>query len=81
MFVHIKGTNNTKFKYMAKKSYTTEIVQRLQEKYGVSRRYITMSLNGDRVSETSDSIVKDYKKMSKDYQEKHSALIDSLKKF
>ncbi len=47
-----------------KGSYNSLIVDRLKKKYGVSRRYITMSLSGDRVSETSDSIKKDYRRLS-----------------
>lgn len=38
------------------------IVKRLQEKYDVSRRFITMSLKGDRKGETSETIKKDYAK-------------------
>lgn len=45
-----------------KKIYNTEILTRLMKKYGLSKRYLTMSLSGDRVSETSDKIKADYKK-------------------
>lgn len=45
-----------------KKIYNTEILTRLTEKYGLSKRYLTMSLSGERVSETSDKIKSDYKK-------------------
>lgn len=45
-------------------TYDTRVVKRLQEKYGVSKRYITMSLSGDRESETSEAIKKDYAKMN-----------------
>lgn len=49
---------------MEKKAYfNREVIQRLKEKYGVSQRFITMSLNGDRTSETSESIKKDYRVM------------------
>lgn len=59
------GTTIIKNKSMQKKeSYNSLIVDRLKKKYGVSRRYITMSLSGDRVSETSESIKKDYKRLS-----------------
>lgn len=44
-----------------KKIYNTEILTRLVKKYGLSKRYITMSLSGERVSETSDKIKSDYK--------------------
>ncbi len=51
---------------MQKKTiYNKEIIYRLIEKYGVSQRFITMSLRGDRTSETSDSIKKDYFSMEK----------------
>ena len=43
-----------------KRYYNSEIISRLKEKYGVSQRFITMSLKGDRISETSYSIKKDY---------------------
>lgn len=43
--------------------YNVEVIKRLREKYGVSQRFITMSLNGDRVSETSTKIKADYKIM------------------
>lgn len=46
--------------------YNATVVNRLIEKYGVSKRYITMSLSGDRKSETSDAIVRDYKAMLKE---------------
>lgn len=45
--------------------YNTTVVNRLIEKYGVSKRYITMSLSGDRQSETLEAISKDYKAMLK----------------
>ncbi len=47
-------------------NYNATVVDRLIEKYGVSKRFITMSLSGDRESETSDSIKKDYKTMLKE---------------
>ncbi len=43
--------------------YNQEVINRLREKYGVSGRYITMSVNGDRISETSERIKADYNKM------------------
>ncbi len=46
-----------------KGSYNSQVVDRLIKKYGVSRRFVTMSLKGDRVSETSESIKKDYKSL------------------
>jgi hypothetical protein len=49
-----------------KNKYNAEILKRLLEKYGVSKRYITMSLSGDRESETSDKIKTDYKLMEKE---------------
>ena len=47
-------------------NYNTTVVDRLKEKYGVSKRFITMSLSGDRESETSEAIKKDYKTMLKE---------------
>jgi hypothetical protein len=55
-----------------KNNYNAEILIRLTEKYGVSKRFVTMSLNGDRTSETSETIKKDYKVMS-------SAIASTLK--
>ncbi|WP_395075332.1 hypothetical protein [Flavobacterium sp.] len=51
-----------------KNIYNTEIIKRLKEKYGVSRRFITMSINSDRTSETSDKIKDDYKKMESEVE-------------
>ncbi len=53
-----KRTNN-------KNKYHELIMNRLVEKYGVTKRFITMSLNGDRVSETSASLKGDYALMVK----------------
>jgi len=46
-----------------KNTYNKEILNRIKEKYGISKRFITMSLSGDRKSEITDKIKKDYKKM------------------
>jgi Ni,Fe-hydrogenase maturation factor len=46
-----------------KNIYNTEILNRIKEKYGLSKRFITMSLSGDRTSEMTDTVKKDYKKM------------------
>lgn len=46
--------------------YNATVVNRLIEKYGVSKRFITMSLSGDRESETSEAIKKDYRTMLKE---------------
>ncbi|WP_133712636.1 hypothetical protein [Myroides indicus] len=46
-------------------NYNTVVVNRLTEKYGVTRRFVIMSLSGDRESEVSDAIAKDYRLMSK----------------
>lgn len=50
-------------------NYNAEIIERLQKKYGVSKRYIQMSLSEDRKSETSETIKKDYAKMKKAVKE------------
>ena len=47
-------------------NYNSEVIERLKTKYGVSKRYITMSLSGDRTSETSTQIKKDYRVMLKE---------------
>jgi hypothetical protein len=46
-----------------KNTYNKEILNRIKEKYGISKRFITMSLSGDRNSEMTDRIRKDYRKM------------------
>ncbi|TPG37527.1 hypothetical protein [Flavobacterium pectinovorum] len=46
-----------------KNTYNTEILNRIKEKYGLSKRFITMSLSGDRRSEMTDIVRKDYKIM------------------
>jgi len=43
-----------------KPKYHELVLNRLKVKYGVSQRFITMSIGGDRDSETSESIKKDY---------------------
>ncbi|WP_199118695.1 hypothetical protein [Pedobacter sp. ASV28] len=48
-----------------KNRYNTEIINKLIKQYGCSRRFITQSLSGERVSLTSDSIKKDYKTLAK----------------
>jgi hypothetical protein len=59
-----KGTKKTMDKPTKNKNnYNAEIIERLKTKYGVSKRFITMSLSGDRTSETSTAIKKDYKTM------------------
>jgi hypothetical protein len=64
-----KGTKKTMDKPTKNKNnYNAEIIGRLKTKYGVSKRFITMSLSGDRTSETSEAIKKDYKIMSTELQ-------------
>ena len=51
-------------KYNQKKKYNkyvSVVINRLKDKYGFSTQYIHQSLRGDRVSETSEKIVADYK--------------------
>lgn len=59
---HNKKTTNcsTVNRSQKKNKYNTDIIDRLKAKFGVSRRFITQSLSGDRKSETSESIVKEY---------------------
>lgn len=51
-----------------KNNYNGDVIGRLKTKYGVSKRFITMSLSGDRTSETSTAIKKDYSKMLTELQ-------------
>lgn len=44
--------------------FNMEIVKRLVRKYGVTERFIKMSIDGERESETSSSIKKDYQSMA-----------------
>lgn len=44
-------------------TYNRDIIKRLKEKHGFTSRFIYASLRGERTSESSDIIVKDYKKM------------------
>lgn len=48
-----------------KNNYNTEILTRIKEKYGLSLRFMRMSLSGDRNSEMSDVVRKDYERMHK----------------
>jgi hypothetical protein len=67
MFVSLKETKNTIFKDMlkntnkGKKIFNPLVIDKLHEKYGVTKHFIRMSLNGDRQSQTSDRIKADYK--------------------
>jgi len=47
-------------------TYKPVIIQKLKEKYGVTVQFINASLRGDRTSETSTQICKDYKLMEKE---------------
>ena len=64
---------------MSKKVYHDTVIDRLKEKYGVSRRFITMSVKGDRTSETSDTIKADYKVMLAEVKKQEADLKESLK--
>jgi hypothetical protein len=57
-----------------KNIYNAEILNRIKEKYGLSKRFITMSLSGDRASEMTDKVKADYKIM----QEAITALLKTL---
>jgi hypothetical protein len=41
--------------------YISVVINRLKNKYGLSTQFIHQSLRGDRVSETSEKIVAEYK--------------------
>jgi hypothetical protein len=53
--------DNQKKKY---NKYVTVVINRLKDKYGLSTQFIHQSLRGDRVSETSEKIVAEYKLLS-----------------
>lgn len=55
--------SESKTKKRTHKNLQGDVVQRLMEKYGFSRRYIQMSVRGYRHSEMSDVIKKDYNEM------------------
>lgn len=67
MFVTHSETVKTIFKAMEKKRtydkkvFNPIVLDKLQAKYGVTKHFIRMSLNGDRVSITSDRIKADYR--------------------
>jgi len=46
-----------------KNNHNTEILNRIKEKYGLSLRFIRMSLAGNRQSEMSETVKKEYKTM------------------
>ncbi len=48
--------------------YVSVVVNRLKDKYGLSTQFIHQSLRGDRVSETSEKIVADYKILVKEVE-------------
>ena len=48
--------------------YISVVVNRLKDKYGLSTQFIHQSLRGDRVSETSEKIVADYKILVKEVE-------------
>jgi len=50
--------DNQKKKY---NKYISVVIKRLKDKYGLSTQFIHQSLRGDRVSETSEKIVAEYK--------------------
>ncbi|MEY3500879.1 MAG: hypothetical protein RL308_2548 [Bacteroidota bacterium] len=50
--------DNQKKKY---NKYISVVINRLKDKYGLSTQFIHQSLRGDRVSETSEKIVAEYK--------------------
>jgi hypothetical protein len=47
-------------------SYNPAIIKKLKEKYGLSTQFIGASLRGDRTSDTSTEICKDYKIMEQE---------------
>ena len=57
--------DNEKRKY---NKYIPIVINRLKDKYGLSTQFIHQSLRGDRVSETSEKIVADYKILVKEVE-------------
>jgi antitoxin component HigA of HigAB toxin-antitoxin module len=55
--------SETKTKKRTHQNLNGLVVVRLMEKYGFSRRYIQMSVRGERQSEASDILKKEYKLM------------------
>jgi hypothetical protein len=53
--------DNQKKKY---NKYISVVINRLKDKYGLSTQFIHQSLRGDRVSETSEKIVAEYKTLA-----------------
>lgn len=49
-----------------RQNYNTQVVERIAEKWGVTTRFVTMALKGDRESETAETIKKDYKRLVKE---------------
>ncbi|WP_233861020.1 hypothetical protein [Tenacibaculum piscium] len=53
-----------------------DVVDKLIADYGVSRRFITMSIRGDRTSATSEKIAKEYKRLDNQVKEAIKASIN-----
>lgn len=49
-----------------RQNYNTQVVERIAKKWGVTPRFVTMALKGDRDSETAETIKKDYKRLVKE---------------
>ncbi|PKH50788.1 hypothetical protein CXF68_08855 [Tenacibaculum sp. Bg11-29] len=45
--------------------YNTLVVMQLAKKWGVTTRFVTMSLRADRESETAEKLKKEYKRLVK----------------
>lgn len=77
IFVPEHRTNETMNKPTKKRNILNkDVVDKLIEDYGVSRRFITMSIRGDRTSTTSDKIVKDYKRLENQVKEAVKAAVN-----
>lgn len=61
-------------KYKPYRQYNAAIIKRLIEKYGLTYHFITLSLCGKRVSETSKRICEDYALMELEINEVVSKL-------
>ncbi len=52
-----------------RRNYNTQVVKRLAEKYGLTERFIRLSLREERTSETAMTLKKEYKKLVKKVEE------------
>ena len=49
-------------------SYNIAVVQQLSERYGVTKHYVRMCLNGTRKCITADTLIKEYGRLTKEVE-------------